>query len=268
MNDLSVYMITKNEESRLPATLEAARKIAAEIVVVDSLSTDRTAEIARSFGAKVFFREWDNYSAQKAFAERKCTGSWLLNLDADEELSPGLIEEIPPALLSGRYDAFRIKIADVFPGHPRPNPLVKKNIVLRLYRRGFAAMGETWSWDRVRLLRDDARIGTLRSDIWHHSFQSISKTVAKYNDYTDALLEGSLARGKNYSPWRIPFAMTGNFLRYFLIHRQFLYGFWGYINSVNGAWLRFLKFAKYYEEAQKTSEKSAPHPSSGGGSDV
>ncbi|GAB1398735.1 hypothetical protein MASR1M66_01870 [Aminivibrio sp.] len=53
MNDLSVYMITKNEESRLPATLEAARKIAAEIVVVDSLSTDRTAEIARSFGAKV-----------------------------------------------------------------------------------------------------------------------------------------------------------------------------------------------------------------------
>lgn len=262
MNDLSVYMITKNEEARLVRTLTAAREIADEIVIVDSGSIDRTVAIARSFDAKVFIREWDNYSAQKAFAESKCTGSWLLNLDADEELSPDLIEEIPLSLTSEKYDAYRIKIADIFPGHPRPHPWVKKNCVLRLYRRGCAAMENTFSWDRVRLLRADVRIGTLRSDIWHHSFESISKTVEKYNAYSDALLQGSLAEEKKYSPWRIPLAMTGNFLRYFILHRQFLYGFWGYINSVNGAWLRFLKFSKHYEYNQKISEN--PYPSSSG----
>ncbi len=124
-------------------------------------------------------------------------------------------------------------------------------------------MGETWSWDRPHVLRDDARIGTLSFDVWHHSFLSLSRTVEKFNSYTDALLESSLATGKKYSPWRIPFAMTGNFLRYYILHRQFLYGFWGYINSVNAAWLRFLKYAKYYEETQRTFEEPPSNDSRG-----
>ncbi len=88
---LSVVLITYNEESNLARTLESVRPLVrdgqGEIIVVDSGSTDRTVEIARSFGAKIFSRTWKGYAAQKNSAIEKATGDWILSLDADEELS-------------------------------------------------------------------------------------------------------------------------------------------------------------------------------------
>lgn len=90
---LSVAIITLNEEANLPRTLESV-KWADEIVVVDSGSTDKTCDIARSFGAKVFVEPWKGFAAQKNSALDKCTSDWILSLDADEEVSPELRNEI------------------------------------------------------------------------------------------------------------------------------------------------------------------------------
>jgi glycosyltransferase involved in cell wall biosynthesis len=90
---LSVVIITHNEEANLARTLESVKPLVAdgkgEIIVVDSGSTDRTIEIAKSFGARVFIEEWKGYSAQKNSAIDKATGHWILSLDADEELESG-----------------------------------------------------------------------------------------------------------------------------------------------------------------------------------
>src|SRR6201987_874356 len=90
---LSVVIITHNEEANLGRTLESVKPLVAdgkgEIIVVDSGSTDRTVEIAKSFGAKVFIEEWKGYAAQKNSAIDKATGEWILSLDADEELDRG-----------------------------------------------------------------------------------------------------------------------------------------------------------------------------------
>ena len=87
---LSVVIITHNEEANLARTLESVRPLVSggrgEIIVVDSGSTDRTVEIAKSFGAKVFIEEWKGYAAQKNSAIDKATGDWILSLDADEEM--------------------------------------------------------------------------------------------------------------------------------------------------------------------------------------
>ena len=87
---LSVVLITYNEESNLARTLESVRPLVrdgqGEIIVVDSGSTDRTVEIAKSFGAKVFVEPWKGYAAQKNSAIEKATGDWILSLDADEEV--------------------------------------------------------------------------------------------------------------------------------------------------------------------------------------
>src|ERR1700730_16929862 len=95
---LSVVIITYNEEDNLGRTLASVRPLIAdgngEIIVVDSGSTDRTIEIAKSFGANVFIEEWKGYSAQKNSAIDKATGEWILTLDADEEAEPELIEEL------------------------------------------------------------------------------------------------------------------------------------------------------------------------------
>ena len=91
---LSAFLIVKNEAERLPRTLEALRGLADEIVVVDSGSTDATVEIATSFRARVFIREWPGYGPQKRFAEDQCCHNWLLNVDADEVVTPELATEI------------------------------------------------------------------------------------------------------------------------------------------------------------------------------
>ena len=95
---LSVVIITYNEEANIGRTLESVQPLVAdgkgEIIVVDSSSTDRTVEIAKSLGAKVFVEEWKGYAAQKNSAIDKATGKWILSLDADEEVEPSLLEEL------------------------------------------------------------------------------------------------------------------------------------------------------------------------------
>jgi glycosyltransferase involved in cell wall biosynthesis len=116
---LSVVIITHNEEANLGRTLASVQSLVAdgkgEIIVVDSGSTDRTVEIAKSFGAKVFVEEWKGYAAQKNSAIDKASGDWILSLDADESLEPALKEELlfllpvsPPAGdLAQRLDRVR-----------------------------------------------------------------------------------------------------------------------------------------------------------------
>ncbi len=95
---LSVVIITHNEEANIARTLASVQPLIAdgkgEIIIVDSGSTDRTVEIAKSYGAKVFVEEWKGYAAQKNSAIEKAGGDWILSLDADEEIEPHLSEEL------------------------------------------------------------------------------------------------------------------------------------------------------------------------------
>lgn len=95
---ISIVLITLNEESNLPRTLDSVTSLVrdgqGEIIVVDSGSTDRTLEIARSHGAKIFVEPWKGFAVQKNSAMEKASGDWVLQLDADEALDPGLAEEI------------------------------------------------------------------------------------------------------------------------------------------------------------------------------
>jgi glycosyltransferase involved in cell wall biosynthesis len=106
--NLSVVIVTFNEEANLGRTLESVKPLVAdgkgEIILVDSGSTDRTVEIAVSFGAKVFVEEWKGYAAQKNSAIDKAEGDWILSLDADEELQSGTAGLIH--LLMSKPDGF------------------------------------------------------------------------------------------------------------------------------------------------------------------
>jgi len=94
----SVVIITFNEEANLARTLASVQPLVAdgkgEIIVVDSGSTDRTVDIAKSFGAKVFVEEWKGFPAQKNSAIDKAQGKWILSLDADEEIETALLDEL------------------------------------------------------------------------------------------------------------------------------------------------------------------------------
>ena len=118
---LSVVLITCNEEANLARTLESVQPLVrdgqGEIIVVDSGSTDRTAEIAKSFGARVFVEAWKGYAAQKNSALEKATGDWILSLDADEELDPDASKVIPS--LTSKADGGEIELASLVTGPGR-----------------------------------------------------------------------------------------------------------------------------------------------------
>ena len=248
MNKISAYLITKNEEARLPETLKAVSQVADEIIVVDSGSTDKTLEIAKKYNARIFSHEWISYANQKNFAQNQCKNKWLLSLDADEVLSPALIDEISALKTKEpQYKAYNLQIADIFPGmkYKRGTRTYK---IIRLYNRDYATMHpDLLTEDRIALTQK-VPVGTLRAPVYHHSFLSISRQVSKLNKYTDEVQQVILKKKKRYSKIRLCFEFPRQFFHYYIIKMYIIHGMWGFISAMNLAYARFLKIAKYFEK--------------------
>ena len=240
-------MVTKNEEARLSKTLDAVSKVADEIVVVDSGSTDKTLEIAKKYGARVFKHAWISYANQKNFAQNQCKNKWLLSLDADEVLSPALVKEINEFKTGiPRYKAYNLKIADIFPGMKYKKG-TRTYKVLRLYHRDYATMrADLLSEDRVSLTQKVA-VGIFDAPVYHYSFLNVSHQVSKLNHYSDEVQQVILKKKKHYSKLRLYFEFPRQFFHYYLMKRYIIHGTWGFIAAMNLAYARFLKIAKYIE---------------------
>ena len=246
---LSVYIVTLNEEERLEKTLKAAAQVADEVLVVDSGSTDRTEEIARAHGARFLYNKWKNISAQKRFAQNQCHNDWVLSLDADEVLSDALIAEIIALKAMGdvsSLDVYRVRITAMYPGETKPGRFANYYNLVRLYNRQKATMPDNLTLDRV-VLTEDCRVNQLKNEIYHFSYISLTKLWYKYNMYSDELVATAIATGKRYSKLRLVFEFPVQFLRYYVLRRQFLHGWWGFMSAMTSAYFRFLKIAKFVE---------------------
>jgi glycosyltransferase involved in cell wall biosynthesis len=100
MIKLSTVIMCMNEEDKIARCIRSVQEISDEVLIVDSFSTDRTVEIAESLGARIETRAFQGYIEQRALSVSLATNDWVLALDADEFLSPGLIEEIKQILLN------------------------------------------------------------------------------------------------------------------------------------------------------------------------
>ena len=110
---LTVAMITLNEEKNLERTLKSVQDFVDEIVIVDSGSTDKTEEIAKKFGAKFVYQQWLGYGPQRNRAIELSTSDWILNIDADEEISPELANKIKAIKENSRYKVYKINFMSV-----------------------------------------------------------------------------------------------------------------------------------------------------------
>jgi glycosyltransferase involved in cell wall biosynthesis len=176
---LSVAIITLNEEANLARTL-ASVQFADELVVVDSGSTDRTTEIAKSFGAKVFTEPWKGFAKQKNSAIEKCVGTWVLSLDADEELTVDLQNEIvrmleADATTSPQIDGYRLRLRHVFLGRWMRYGGYYPDLKLRLFRRltpsGTACFTDRPVHESVQVA---GTVETLKNDFLHHGYPNLN----------------------------------------------------------------------------------------------
>lgn len=243
---LSVFIITKNEADRLPTALSAVKGWADEIIVVDSGSTDNTLEIAASFGAKIDVREWQGYGPQKRYAETLCRNDWLLNIDADEELTPALKAEIE-ALFKPEPSApgYVLRIRDMLPGERALSPFAHTNFVLRLYNKQKGRFSESPVHDSVILTEGSPT--TLNSPVLHRSYRNWAHVIEKLNSYSTLQAQNMLKKPPKFLCARMVAELPFAFFKDFVLRGYMFRGKRGFINSVLYAFARFARLAKYHE---------------------
>jgi glycosyltransferase involved in cell wall biosynthesis len=252
---ISVFIITKNEADRIFEVVNAVKKIADEVLVIDSGSDDKTCEIAAKAGAKVMFNDWQGYGKQKIFGENECRNKWILNIDADEEVSQELCDEIEAIFsqnLEKNFYGFRIKIVNKFRFEKKPKKLAYYYNQLRLYNKDFAGFKSSSVHDSVELKeKNPAKISQLKNIIYHQSFRSFSHWIDKINSYSQMQALDSFKKGKCPSVLKVFFTPTFAFLKAYLVRRYFIYGFNGVVYSYLFAFSRFAKAIKTRELFQE-----------------
>jgi glycosyltransferase involved in cell wall biosynthesis len=191
---LSVAMIAMNEEANLPRTLESV-KSADEIIVVDSGSRDRTIEIAQSFGAKTSCHAFGGHGEQKNVALDLCTMDWVLLLDADEVLTPGLQEEIKQTLAGEpKFDAYWIPRLNLIMGRWMRHGGFYPDHKLRLFKRGVARLSEGVGPHSTPQFQGPR--GKLKHDMLHYAYPDLTVYLEHMNRYSSEIAGLLAANGR------------------------------------------------------------------------
>lgn len=243
----SAVVITLNEAARLRACLESVRW-ADEIVVVDAESTDATAAIAREFTDRVLVRPWPGFAAQKNFALAQATGDWVLSVDADEEITPGLAAEIRARLGAGSEAAgYRIPRRNIFWGRWVRHGGLYPDWQLRLFRRGRGRVVERAVHEAVEV---DGPVERLAGALVHHSYESVEEFVTRAQRYATLAAQDLLRQGQRAGPWELATRPLGRFLAMYLLRGGFLDGTRGLLLAGLYAYYVFIRSAKVWEGAR------------------
>jgi glycosyltransferase involved in cell wall biosynthesis len=248
---ISCFLIVQNEADRLQRTLDSVVGLADEIVVVDSGSTDKTCVIAEAAGARVLHRDWQGFGPQKRFAEEQCQHDWVLNLDADEVLTPELADEIR-ALFQDHEPAcpgYRFQQVTVYPQQSRPRLWADRHNYIRLYDRQKMRFSASPSHDAVE--PNEQPVGQLSGIALHYCWRSLAHLSTKYDSYTD-LQAGTLARKSTLLlVLRLFTEFPLHFFKVYILRRHFTGGWHGLQASAIIAWHRRRRIGKMLQQKRK-----------------
>lgn len=256
---ISVFIIAKDEADRISKPINSVKGWVDEVIVIDSGSTDGTVAVAESLGARVVHNEWKGYGPQKVFGETLCRNNWLLNLDADEEITPQLRDEILALFAKGEPEkeayAMRIKVMSRFDHQPRHFAPAHNQI--RLYRRDRAGFKDSTVHDSVVPKEGvECRIGQLQQIVLHRSFRSYRHAVEKINRYSGMQAEDMVNRGRVPSPLRIVVEPFISFLKGYFHKRYCFLGLDGFVEAWLYAFARTLRLVKARELAKERALKN------------
>ena len=251
---ISLIVITRNEEEMIGQCLKSAAAFCDELIVVDSFSTDRTVEIARGLGARVFERPFDGYIAQKQFALEQAGGQWIFSLDADEQATWELGSEIRAALAGPRPAAgYRVRRVLYHLGHYYTRGLYP-DWHLRLFRRQNARFGGHEPHASVQINADQAGVvAKLTAPILHFSYRDVADHVATINRLSSqAAAEGDPGA---FTAIKMIANPAWRFFNFYFLRGGFREGGRGLYAAMSAAFYVFLKYAKRYERRLQTQRR-------------
>lgn len=283
MADLTVLILAQNEEKNIVRSIRSVKRIAKRILVVDSGSTDRTIELAKENGAEVVLHSpFVNYATQFNWGldHTNIDTNWILRLDADEQVTPELAQEIENALEEHSQDdvnGFEVRCRIIFMGrwirHGGTYPL----IIPRLFRRGFGRV-EMRKMDEHTLIQ--GKVMRFQNDLIHYDFKGLHEWIDKHNKYSVRECQDYFERKETHKE-QMKGNLTGNqrqrkrFLKngvyynlplFLRAHLYFIYRYYirlGFLDGKEGKifcflqayWYRFLVDAKIYENEKKSSKE-------------
>ncbi|MFQ5849118.1 MAG: glycosyltransferase family 2 protein [Candidatus Binatia bacterium] len=243
--EISAIVVCFNEEGNIRDCLESLTWCD-EIVVVDSFSTDRTAEICREYTDRVIQRPWAGYRDQKAFAHSQATREWVFLVDADERVPAELREEIQEALscFGDRFAAFSVPRLVYYLDRWWWRGGWYPDYDIRVFRRDWASWGGVDPHEQILV---DGKVRRLKHPLHHFSYRDISDHLKRINCFTTVSSEELKGKGERWQ-WMDNLCRPAfRFFRSYALKRGFFEGLPGFFLAATAAIYVFLKYAKLRE---------------------
>lgn len=242
---ISVCVMTFNEERKLRRCLESVRWCD-EIVVLDSFSTDRTVEIARTYTDRVYQQAWLGYVGQRNLVRELATHPWLLFLDADEEVSKGLREEIDAVFSRGPapHVGFEFPRRVYYLGRWIRYGEWYPDVKLRLFHRDHGRSEGLEPHDRVVV---NGPVLRLRNPVWHYTYDGLDDQLRTMNRFSTISAQQKFMAGERFH-WRdFLFRPPLRFLKGYVLRGGFLDGTRGLVIATISAFGAAMKYVKLWE---------------------
>ncbi len=244
---ISCFIVCCNEEAHITRCLSSVVKWCSEVIVIDSGSKDNTVEIARSMGARLVHEEWAGFVEQKQFGLTLCSGDWVINLDADEEVSPELAEEIQTAIRTSSpsqsgFELNRVvyflqrwwRVGGWYPEYR-----------LRVLRKSVATWGGTNPHERAGIT--EGTVKRLSGELRHYTYDDIADQVRTLNSHSSTAAKSLIEGGYRFSVFDLIFRPIARFIKFYALKGGYKEGLAGFIIAVHEAAYVFIKYAKAWE---------------------
>jgi glycosyltransferase involved in cell wall biosynthesis len=244
MGKLSVYILAFNEEDKVAETIRSVQW-ADEVLLIDSGSTDRTAEIAQELGARVVNVAFEGFGKLRNSAIEHCSHEWILSMDSDERCTIEARDEIRRIMETpGSLDAYHVPRRNFFFGqwinHAGWYPDYRQP---QLFRKGRMRYKEEHVHEGYELI-GDARLGEMFNHIWQFPFKSLAEIMNKANRYSTLGADKLKAKGRTGGMWKALVHAGAAFLRHYVFKLGALDGWAGFIIAFNYFEYTFYKYAK------------------------
>lgn len=261
--DITVIILTKNEEKNIEYSIKSAKQIAKRIIVIDSGSTDRTVKLATECGGEVYFHEWLGHAAQFNWALDNCNikTTWVFRLDADERISKELAIEINNKITDNLYSqvkGFAMRWRVYFMGKWIKHGGTHKPYFLRLFRYGFGRVEDRLMDEHIIV---NGKVENLKGDLIHYDYKGLDAWLSKHIWYSQLEMQmydsqkeqsekSEIQIKKRNFYYKLPLFLRARFYYWYRYYIQF-----GFLDGREGKiyiylqayWYRFLVDAKIYE---------------------